>query len=153
MKESQQEHVNQLKNDWSSNRRWASIKRPYSAEEVVKLRPSIKIEYSLAKHGAERLWNSLQDNKPVTALGCLTGNQAVQAIQAGLQAIYCSGWQVAGDNNSAGQMYPDQSLYPVDSVPNLVESINNALQRTDEIHGLDNARDIDWFAPIIADAE
>jgi isocitrate lyase len=149
----QQEQINQLNKDWKSNLRWAGIERPYSAEEVVRLRPSIKIEYSLAKHGAQRFWNSLQENKPVTALGCLTGNQAVQAIQAGLQAIYCSGWQVAGDNNSSGQMYPDQSLYPVDSVPKLVECINNALQRTDEIYCIDNDRSIDWYAPIIADAE
>ncbi|MBA2711078.1 MAG: isocitrate lyase [Tatlockia sp.] len=149
----QQEQINQLNKDWKSNLRWDGIKRPYSADEVVKLRPSIKIEHSLAKHGAQRFWNQLQENKPVTALGCLTGNQAVQAVQAGLQAIYCSGWQVAGDNNSSGQMYPDQSLYPVDSVPRLVECINNALQRTDEIYSLENDQSIDWFVPIIADAE
>lgn len=149
----QQEQINQLNKDWKSNLRWANIVRPYSAAEVVRLRPSIKIEYSLAKYGAERFWSLLQESKPVTALGCLTGNQAVQAIQAGLQAIYCSGWQVAGDNNSSGQMYPDQSLYPVDSVPRLVQCINNALQRTDEIHCLENDRSINWYAPIIADAE
>ncbi|ARG98875.1 isocitrate lyase [Legionella micdadei] len=149
----QQEQINQLNKDWKSNLRWAGIQRPYSTEEVVKLRPSVKIEYSLAKYGAEKLWSMLQENTPVTALGCLTGNQAVQAVQAGLKAIYCSGWQVAGDNNSAGQMYPDQSLYPVDSVPKLVESINNALVRTDEIHSLDGDRSTKWYAPIIADAE
>ncbi len=149
----QQEQINQLNKDWKSNLRWAGIQRPYRAEEVLKLRPSIKIEYSLANHGAKRFWDMLQKNTPVTALGCLSGNQAVQAIQAGLQAIYCSGWQVAGDNNSSRQMYPDQSLYPVDSVPKLVESINNALQRTDEIYSLENDRSIDWYAPIIADAE
>ncbi|WP_028387692.1 isocitrate lyase [Legionella fairfieldensis] len=149
----QQEQINQLNKEWKTNARWAGIKRPYSAEEVVRLQPSLKIEYSLARHGAEKLWTLLQGNTPVTALGCLTGNQAIQAIEAGLKAIYCSGWQVAGDNNSSGQMYPDQSLYPVDSVPNLVESINNALQRTDEIHCLDGDRTTKWYAPIIADAE
>ncbi|KTD29634.1 isocitrate lyase [Legionella maceachernii] len=153
MNMNQQEQVNQLNKDWKSNLRWAGIQRPYSAEEVVKLRPTLKMEYSLAKHGAEKLWSMLQENMPVTALGCLTGNQAVQAVQAGLKAIYCSGWQVAGDHNSAGQMYPDQSLYPVDSVPKLVEAINNALVRTDEIHSLEGERSTKWYAPIIADAE
>lgn len=142
-----------LKNDWQENPRWTGVVRPYSAEDVVKLRPSIKIEYSLATHGAHRLWQLLGKNEPVTALGCLTGNQAIQAIQAGLKAIYCSGWQVAGDHNSAGQMYPDQSLYPVDSVPKLVDTINNALRRTDEIYGLSDDHSINWYAPIIADAE
>lgn len=149
----QQEQIDQLNKDWETNLRWAGIQRTYSAEDVVKLRPSIKIEYSLAKHGADTFWEYLQKNTPVTALGCLTGNQAIQAVQAGLKAIYCSGWQVAGDNNSSGQMYPDQSLYPVDSVPNLVESINFALQRTDEIHQLEGDQSINWYAPIIADAE
>lgn len=149
----QQEQANQLNKDWKTNLRWEGIQRPYSAEQVIKLRPSLKIEYSIAKHGAEKLWSMLQENEPVTALGCLTGNQAVQAVQAGLKAIYCSGWQVAGDHNSAGQMYPDQSLYPVDSVPKLVEAINNALQRTDEIYGLEGDRSTKWYAPIIADAE
>ncbi|MGL6028209.1 MAG: isocitrate lyase/phosphoenolpyruvate mutase family protein, partial [Legionella sp.] len=119
----------------------------------MRLRPSLKIEYSLASHGAEQFWKLLHLNEPVTALGCLTGNQALQAVQAGLKAIYCSGWQVAGDNNSSGQMYPDQSLYPVDSVPKLVETINKALQRTDEIHCLEQDFSINWYAPIIADAE
>ncbi len=145
--------IDALNKEWKENSRWDGITRPYSAEDVVNLRPSIEIEYSLARHGATRLWDMLQKNEPVTALGCLTGNQAVQAVQAGLKAIYCSGWQVAGDNNSAGQMYPDQSLYPVDSVPKLVDSINNALQRTDEIHSMNKDKSIDWFAPIIADAE
>ncbi|KTC89245.1 MULTISPECIES: isocitrate lyase [Legionella] len=149
----QQEQANQLNKDWKSNLRWEGVQRPYRAEEVIRLRPSLKIEYSIAKHGAEKLWSMLQENEPVTALGCLTGNQAIQAVQAGLKAIYCSGWQVAGDHNSAGQMYPDQSLYPVDSVPKLVEAINNALQRTDEIHGLEGDRTTKWYAPIVADAE
>lgn len=147
------QQIDELIRDWKDNPRWSGVVRPYSAEEVVKLRPSIKIEYSLANHGAHKLWDMLQHNEPVTALGCLTGNQAIQAVQAGLKAIYCSGWQVAGDHNSSGQMYPDQSLYPVDSVPKLVEAINNALRRTDEIHGLNDDHSIDWYAPIIADAE
>lgn len=147
------EQINELVKDWQDNPRWKGVVRPYNAEEVVKLRPSLKIEYSLASHGAHKLWELLQQNEPVTALGCLTGNQAIQAVQAGLKAIYCSGWQVAGDNNSSGQMYPDQSLYPVDSVPKLVETINKALQRTDEIHCLNDDSTVDWYAPIIADAE
>ncbi len=145
--------INDLVKDWKENPRWKGVIRSYSAEDVVRLRPSIKIEYSLATHGANKFWHMLQQNEPITALGCLAGNQAIQAVQAGLRAIYCSGWQVAGDHNSAGQMYPDQSLYPVDSVPKLVETINNALQRTDEIHCLKQENDIDWYAPIIADAE
>lgn len=148
-----QEQIDQLNDDWKSNSRWNGISRTYSAADVVKLMPSIKIEYSLATHGAQKLWQMLQKNEPVTALGCMTGNQAIQAVQAGLKAIYCSGWQVAGDHNSAGQMYPDQSLYPVDSVPNLVQAINNALRRTDEIYCLNQEYSTDWYAPIIADAE
>lgn len=144
---------NALATEWKESDRWKGVIRPYSAEDVIKLRPSIKFEYSLAAYGANKLWQMLQTNEVVTALGCLTGNQAIQAVQAGLKAIYCSGWQVAGDHNSAGQMYPDQSLYPVDSVPKLVETINNSLKRTDEIHGLSGDRSIDWYAPIIADAE
>ncbi|CAM4451806.1 MAG: Isocitrate lyase [Legionella sp.] len=148
-----QEQIDELKNDWKDNSRWNGITRTYSAEDVVKLRPSLKIEYSIATHGANKLWKMLQHDELVSALGCMTGNQAIQAVQAGLKAIYCSGWQVAGDQNSSGQMYPDQSLYPVDSVPNLVQAINNALRRTDEIHCLEQDYSIDWFAPIIADAE
>lgn len=145
--------ADELQKDWQSNPRWKMIRRGYSAEEVIQLRPSLKIEYSIAKYTSQRMWNALQDISPLTGLGCLTGNQAVQAVEAGMQAIYCSGWQVAGDNNSAGQMYPDQSLYPVDSVPRLVENINNALLRTDEIHKGQGKTDKDWFVPIIADAE
>jgi isocitrate lyase len=145
--------IQQLQQDWETNPRWKGVTRTYTAEEVVRLRSSVKIEHTLATRGANKLWNLLQGKEVVTALGCLTGNQAVQAVQAGLPAIYCSGWQVAGDNNSAGSMYPDQSLYPVDSVPRLVQSINNALLRTDEIHCLKNDFSTDWFAPIIADAE
>ncbi|MFI4963024.1 MAG: isocitrate lyase [Legionellales bacterium] len=148
-----QTQIDELIKDWKENPRWKDVIRPYSAEDVISLRPSISFEYTLATHGAKTLWNMLQQNEPVTALGCLTGNQAIQAVQAGLKSIYCSGWQVAGDNNSARQMYPDQSLYPVDSVPKLVESMNNALKRTDEIHCLKKERSINWYAPIIADAE
>lgn len=147
------EQILHLEKEWQNNTRWKGVKRPYSAKEVVQLRPSIHFEYTLAKLGSEKLWKMLQGNEPVTGLGCLTGNQAIQAIQAGLKVIYCSGWQVAGDNNSSGRMYPDQSLYPVDSVPRLVETINSALKRTDEIHCLENDSSIDWYAPIIADAE
>ena len=145
--------IQELNLDWETNPRWEGVKRPYDAKDVVKLRGSLHVEYSIAKSGSMKLWQMLQKNDPVTALGAVTGNQAIQEIQAGLKAIYCSGWQVAGDNNSAGTMYPDQSLYPVDSVPKLVEKINNALIRTDEIYNVDGKNGIDWMAPIIADAE
>ena len=148
-----QEQIMQLEKDWNENSRWEGIKRPYSAQEVINLRCSVNIEYTLAKKGAKKFWNLLQSNEPVCALGAVTGNQAIQEVQAGLKAIYCSGWQVAGDNNTAGTMYPDQSLYPVDSVPKLVERINNALIRTDEIHWQKGDDSIDWIVPIIADAE
>jgi isocitrate lyase len=133
--------------------RWQGIERPYSTADVARLRGSVHIEYSLARLGAEKFWGLLHSEPVVAGLGCMSGNQAVQTIQAGLKAIYCSGWQVAGDGNSAGEMYPDQSLYPVDSVPKMVERINNALIRTDQIHHMDGKSDIDWIAPIIADAE
>jgi len=133
--------------------RWRGILRPYSASDVSRLRGSVHIEHSLARLGAEKFWRLLESEPVVGALGCMSGNQAVQAVQAGLKAIYCSGWQVAGDANTAGEMYPDQSLYPVDSVPRMVERINNGLLRTDQIHHLDGNSDIDWLAPIIADAE
>src|SRR5579859_2376306 len=129
------------------------IERPYSAADVARLRGTVRIEYSLARQGAEKFRHLLETESVVGALGCMTGNQAVQAVQAGLKAIYLSGWQVAGDANSAGEMYPDQSLYPVDSVPKMVERINNALLRTDQIHHLEGKSQIDWLAPIIADAE
>jgi len=148
-----QEQIKQLEQDWKNNPRWDGVERPYSAEEVVNLRGSIQIEHTLAKKGSEKFWNKLQTQDVVCALGAVTGNQAIQEIQAGLDAVYCSGWQVAGDANTAGTMYPDQSLYPVDSVPKLVEKINNALLRTDEIHWLNKNDEIDWVAPIIADAE
>lgn len=148
-----QKQIDQLEKDWSENPRWNGVKRPYTAEEVVSLRGSVHIEYTLAKRGAEKFWNLINGNRPICALGAVTGSQAVQSVQAGLNAIYCSGWQVAGDNNTSGTMYPDQSLYPVDSVPKLVEKINNALIRTDEIHWQLGDDSTDWIVPIIADAE
>ena len=147
------EQVSQLKSEWAESPRWKGIEREYSPEDVVKLRGTVQVEHTLARMGAEKLWRMVNQEKPLCALGALTGNQAIQEIQAGLKAIYCSGWQVAGDGNSAGEMYPDQSLYPVDSVPKMVERINNAFLRTDEIHALNDDTDIDWFAPIVADAE
>ena len=144
---------NRLITEWSTQPRWRGIERPYSAADVVRLRGTVHVEHSLARLGAEKFWKMLNQEPVVGGLGCVTGNQAVQAVQAGLKAIYCSGWQVAGDGNSAGEMYPDQSLYPVDSVPKMIERINNALLRTDQIHALDGDNDIDWLAPIIADAE
>ena len=139
--------------DWAHDPRWRGVKRPYNATDVARLRGSVHIEHSLARLGAEKFWRQLHSEPVIGALGCMTGNQAIQAVQAGLKAIYCSGWQVAGDANSAGEMYPDQSLYPVDSVPRLVERINNALLRTDEIQHLEGAGGTDWLVPIIADAE
>ncbi len=146
--------VEQIKNDWDQNIRWVNVERPYGAEDVVRLRGSIDIEHTLAKKGSEKLWNLVNsDNDYVNALGALTGNQAVQQVKAGLKAIYLSGWQVAADANMSGQMYPDQSLYPVNSVPNVVQRINQALQRADQIHHAEGDDSIDWFAPIVADAE
>jgi isocitrate lyase len=147
------EQSRELEKDWAENPRWKGVKRDYSAADVVKLRGSVQVEYTLARLGAEKLWRLVNQDEPLSALGAVTGNQALQEVQAGLKAIYCSGWQVAGDGNSAGQMYPDQSLYPVDSVPKMVERINNAFQRTDEIYTLNGDDSIDWFAPIVADAE
>ena len=142
-----------LNEEWSNNSRWHGVDRPYGAEDVNKLQGSLKVEYTLARVGAERLWNLMQENPYVHTLGALTGNQAVQQVQAGLKAIYLSGWQVAGDANTAGEMYPDQSLYPVDSVPNVVRRINNALTRADQIDHREGRSDVHWFAPIVADAE
>ena len=147
------EQVATLEHEWNHDSRWTNVTRSYTAEDVVRLRGSVLIEHTLATRGAEKFWRLLHEADPVCGLGALTGNQAIQEVQAGLKAIYCSGWQVAGDGNSAGDMYPDQSLYPVDSVPKMVERINKALMRTDEIHALDERYDIDWYAPIIADAE
>lgn len=141
------------RNNGKSNGRWDGITRPYTEQDVEKLRGSMKIEYTLAKQGAERLWDLLHSETYVPALGAMTGNQAVQQVKAGLKAIYVSGWQVAADANDAGQMYPDQSLYPADSVPNLVRRINQALMRADQVHHAEGKNDIHWFAPMIADAE
>ena len=142
-----------LKEEWSNNPRWQGVDRPYGAEDVNKLQGSLKVEHTLAKVGAERLWDLMKENPYVHTLGALTGNQAVQQVQAGLKAIYLSGWQVAGDANTAGEMYPDQSLYPVDSVPNVVRRINNALTRADQIDHSEGRSDVHWYAPIVADAE
>ncbi len=139
--------------DWTTAKRWLGVMRPYSAEDVARISGSVHIEHTLARMGAERLWDMLQNESHVTALGAMTGNQAIQQVQAGLKAIYVSGWQVAADANNAGQMYPDQSLYPADSVPNVVRRINNALQRADEIHNAQGNNTTNWFAPLIADAE
>ncbi len=139
--------------DWNSNPRWAGITRPYSAQDVERLRGSIQVEHTLARLGAERLWELLQGDSYVPALGAMTGNQAVQQVKAGLNAIYVSGWQVAADANNAGQMYPDQSLYPADSVPNLCRRINQALMRADQIHHSEGKNGVNWFAPLVADAE
>ncbi|PYP90482.1 MAG: isocitrate lyase [Candidatus Angelobacter sp. Gp1-AA117] len=143
----------QLETLWANESRWKGITRPYSAKEVVRLRGTLHVEYSLARLGAERLWELLHTEDYVHALGALTGNQAVQQVQAGLKAIYLSGWQVAGDANLAGQMYPDQSLYPANSVPAVVKAINNAFMRADQIHHAEGKNGIHWFAPIVADAE
>jgi isocitrate lyase len=143
----------ELAESWQNNPRWKGVQRPYSALDVVKLRGSIRIEHTLARLGAERLWDLVNTEDYVPALGAMTGNQAVQMVQAGLKAIYMSGWQVAGDNNSAGETYPDQSLYPADSVPNLVRRLNKALQRADQIQHADGHDGPYWFAPIVADAE
>jgi isocitrate lyase len=147
------EKINNLITDWTTNPRWKGVERPYTAEQVVKLSGSVKIEYSLAQLGAERLWNLLHSEEYVSALGALTGNQAVQQVQAGLKAIYLSGWQVAADANLSGNMYPDQSLYPADSVPSVVKRINNALLRADQIQTVTGEGDKHWLAPIVADAE
>ncbi|MDY0394951.1 isocitrate lyase [Virgibacillus halophilus] len=133
--------------------RWVGVERPYSAADVIRLRGTMDMEYTLAKTGATKLWKLIHGENYVHALGALTGNQAVQQVKAGLQAIYLSGWQVAADANLSGQMYPDQSLYPANSVPNVVKRINQALQRADQIHYAEGNEDIDWFAPIVADAE
>ena len=142
-----------MKSNWTQDARWHGIRRPYSAEAVMKLSGSVKIEHTLARLGAARLWHLLRQEDCVTALGALTGLQAVQQVQAGLKAIYLSGWQVAADANLSGHTYPDQSLYPADSVPSVVKRINNALLRADSIQHQTGEGNIHWLAPIIADAE
>ena len=143
----------QLERDWQENPRWQGVERSYTGKDVVKLRGSVAVEHTLARRGAEKLWRLLHTEPFVNALGALTGNQAMQQVKAGLKAIYCSGWQVAADANTAGQMYPDQSLYPADAVPELVRRINNAFQRLDQILTSEGAEHGDVFAPIVADAE
>src|SRR5258706_4859873 len=147
-----------LQREWTELGRWKGIKRGYAADEVVRLRGSLQVEHTLARRGAERLWRLLQDELLVNSLGALTGNQAMQQVKAGLKAIYLSGWQVAADANLAGDMYPDQSLYPVNSVPAVVRRINNTFQRCDQIQWMEDKNPgdsgyIDYFAPIVADAE
>lgn len=150
--------IRNLQKRWAEDPRWQGIKRGYTAEEVIRLRGSLVEEHTLARRGAERLWQSINQEPFVNALGALTGNQAMQQVKAGLKAIYLSGWQVAGDANSAGEMYPDQSLYPVNSVPSVVRRINNSLARCDQIQWMEGVNPgdegyVDYFAPIVADAE
>ena len=145
--------MNKSTSAWDSDARWRGVERTYSSGDVERLQGSLVPEHTLARHGAQKLWNLLQTEPFVAALGALTGNQAVQQVKAGLKAIYLSGWQVAADANLAGQMYPDQSLYPVNSVPAVVRRINQALQRADQIAHSEGKNEVDWFAPIVADAE
>src|SRR5439155_1149684 len=142
-----------LEKDWASNPRWTGITRSYAAKDVERLRGSVHLEHTLARLGAERLWRLLHTEPYVPSLGAMTGNQAIQQVRAGLPAIYVSGWQVAADANDAGQMYPDQSLYPADSVPNVVRRVNNAFVREDEKQTATGERHVNWFAPIVADGE
>src|SRR3954471_14528296 len=148
-----QKEIDALERDWAENPRWKGIKRGYTAADVVRLRGSLKIEHTLAKVGAEKLWKKCSEMPFVNSLGALTGNQAMQQVKAGVPAIYLSGWQVAADANDSLSMYPDQSLYAVSSVPTVVERINNALMRCDQIDHAEGNTDTDWFAPIVADAE
>jgi len=149
----EQDEIRQLERSWNEDPRWAGVERGYSAADVVRLRGSKRLEYTLARDGADKLWRLMNDEPYVNALGALTGNQAMQQVKAGLNAIYLSGWQVAGDANLAGEMYPDQSLYPANSVPAVVERINRTLRRADELHHAEGDDSIDWYAPIVADAE
>jgi len=145
--------AHKLQKEWAESARWKGIKRTYTAEDVIRLRGSVHIEHTLARRGSEKLWNLITTEPFVNALGALTGNQAMQQVKAGLKAIYLSGWQVAADANIAGEMYPDQSLYPANSVPMVVRRINNTFQRADQIQWSEGKDDIDFFAPIVADAE
>jgi len=148
-----EEQIRALEQDWSQNPRWKGIRRDYTAADVVRLAGSVRIEHTLARRGAEKLWSLVNTEPFVNTLGALTGNQAMQQVKAGLKAIYLSGWQVAGDANLAGEMYPDQSLYPVNSVPMVVKRINNTFMRADQIQWSEGKNDVDYFAPIVADAE
>ncbi len=147
------QEVKELERRWQEDSRWQGLKRPYQAEEVVRLRPSVHVEHSLARQGANRLWDLLHSQQYVNTFGALTGAQAVQMVKAGLKAIYLSGWQVAADANLSGNTYPDQSLYPANSVPAVVKRLNNALMRADQVHKLEGKNGIHWYAPIVADAE
>ena len=138
---------------WSKDARWKGIKRPYTAADVLKLQPSVNVKYTLAERGSRRLWELLHSDEYVNTMGAMTGAQAVQYVKAGVKALYLSGWQVAGDANLSGQTYTDQSLYPSNSVPNVVRRINNALTRADQIEKVEGKTDRDWYAPIVADAE
>src|ERR1700752_4427113 len=142
-----------LKKDWAENPRWKGIRRGYSAEDVVRLRGSLHVEHTLPRRGAEKLWKPVNDEPLVNALGAMTGNQAMQQVKAGLKAIYLSGWQVAADANLAGEMYPDQSLYPAHAAPEVVKRINSALLRADQLNHAEGNHDTDWLQPIVADAE
>lgn len=145
--------VNNLANEWANDPRWRGVQRDYSAEDVARLRGTINVDHSIARQGAEKLWHLLNTEDYINALGSLTGNQAMQQVKAGLKAIYVSGWQVAADANNAFHMYPDQSLYPVDSVPNVVKKMNNALLRADQLHHAEGDDSTDWLVPMVADAE
>jgi isocitrate lyase len=151
--DARQEQVQALEQDWTQNPRWKDVKRGYCAKDVVRLRGSVQIEHTLARRGAEKLWRMTRERPFVNSLGALTGNQAVQQVKAGVPAIYLSGWQVAADANDSLQMYPDQSLYAVSSVPTVVRRINNALARADQVQWMEGSGEIDFFAPIVADAE
>lgn len=153
MEQMKNERIEKLQESWELDTRWKGITRPYSAEDVIRLRGSIDIEHTLARRGAEKLWASLHTEDYINALGALTGNQAMQQVKAGLKAIYLSGWQVAVDANLSGHMYPDQSLYPANSVPAVVKRINQTLQRADQIQHMEGSGDTDYFVPIVADAE
>jgi len=153
LQRSQLPSADELRNTWRDSPRWRAIVRPYSAEDVVRLRGTIAVEHSIARLTSEKLWRYVNEKPFVNSLGALTGNQAMQQVKAGLDAIYLSGWQVAGDANLAGEMYPDQSLYPADSVPAVVRRINATLKRADELHHAEGDDSIDWFKPIVADAE
>ncbi len=150
---SRDEQIAALEKDWATNPRWKGVQRNYTAADVVRLRGSLVVEHTLARRGSEKLWNLVNTEPFVNTLGALTGNQAMQQVKAGLKAIYLSGWQVAGDANSAGEMYPDQSLYPANSVPVVVRRINNTFTRADQIQWSEGKNDVDFFAPIVADAE
>jgi isocitrate lyase len=145
--------IRAIEHRWQQDPRWRGIRRPYSAADVCRLAGTIRIEHSLARRGAARLWELLHSEPHIAALSAVTGGQTVQQVRAGLKAIYLSGWQVAGDMNGAGEVYPDQSLYPADSVPNLVARLNNALLRADQIHHMADDHRVDWLVPVIADAE